>query len=75
MLIKDKVTGAEVTFTIPTPNTSPVFSGELPFNKSPCEEVSANDAPFVALEDCVAIHQFITNLPGSWKVTIPNAGS
>jgi hypothetical protein len=47
MFTSDKVTGAVVTSTIPIPNTSPVFIGEFPSRKSPCEDDRANDAPFV----------------------------
>ncbi|WP_166429818.1 hypothetical protein [Lacrimispora aerotolerans] len=43
----DKVTGGAVTSTIPIPKTSPVFIGEFPSRKSPCEDDKANDAPFV----------------------------
>lgn len=35
---RDKVTGAALTSIIPTPNTSPVFIGEFPSIKSPCEK-------------------------------------
>ncbi|WP_158585087.1 hypothetical protein [Lacrimispora algidixylanolytica] len=47
LFISDKVTGAAITSTIPIPKTSPVFIGEFPSRKSPCEDDRANDAPFV----------------------------
>jgi hypothetical protein len=46
-LTKDNVTGATRTCIMPTPTTSPVFIGESPRIKLPCEEESANTAPFV----------------------------
>jgi hypothetical protein len=48
MFTSDKVTGAVITSTIPIPNTSPVFIGEFPSKKSPCEEDKAKEAPLVA---------------------------
>jgi hypothetical protein len=68
----DAVTGAEVTLIIPIPTTSPVFSGESPFKKSLCEEDIANTDPFVDKDDWVATHQFITYLPASLNVILPN---
>jgi hypothetical protein len=47
MFSKDKVTGALTTSIIPAPYTSPVFNGEFPLKKSPCEVMSANEVPFV----------------------------
>jgi hypothetical protein len=70
----DTVTGAAATSIIPNPTTSPVFSGELPSRKSPCEEESANTIPLVVREDWDVTHQFISYLPASLKVISPVAG-
>jgi hypothetical protein len=69
----DTVTGAATTSIIPSPTTSPVFRGELPSKKSPCEEESANTVPLADREDWDVTHQFISYLPASLKVITPVA--
>jgi hypothetical protein len=51
VLTKERVTGAATTSMIPNPVTSPVLIGELPIKVSPCDEVSANEAPVTDCDD------------------------